>query len=156
MLASFLLAVAASAYMLVAPSGSAVSGSVTVTDDHPRGTGAVSVEHSMGPDGEVVVRETRIGASGRTEVRRYHRPAPQAKTTTLLESKPGPVLSIVAFATVVTGLPLVLDRTRLRGPLRIVAAALMVSGSLVGSMSFGVFYAPSAIAMTLAAARRDR
>lgn len=36
-----------------------------------------------------------------------------------------------------------------------IAAALLFGGSLLGSMSVGLFYLPSAVAMTVAAARGE-
>lgn len=152
-LISFGLAVVASAVLLSVPMGSGESAGMTVTaprDGDPSVSRSERIE-----DGSVVVRETITYPSGRKEVREHTRPAPEPERTTLLEEQPGEIVPVVAIALALTGLPLALNRTRFRTGARAIAAALLLVGSLLGSMSVGFFYLPSAVAMTVAAVRRD-
>ncbi len=151
-LSSFALAVVASAFLLLVPTGSSKTAGVTMTVP-PRG-GSVSTSERT-EEGRVVVRETITHPSGRREVRQYARPAPKRERTTLLEEQPEEILRVVAIALALAGFPLALNRTRFRTRARAIAAALLLVGSLLGSASVGVFYLPSAVAMTVAAARGE-
>ena len=152
-LISFALAVVASAFLLFVPMGSSESAGMTVTA--PReGGGSVSRSERI-QDGRIKVRDRITHASGRKELRRYTRSAPKTKPTTLLEEQPKEILRVVAVFLALTGLPLALNGTRFRTWARAIAAALLFVGSLI-SMSVGLFYMPSAVAMTVAAAGGER
>lgn len=114
------------------------------------------MEESQTADGEIVVRETSIDASGRTQVREYRRPAPEVHRETLLESDSAPdaqIIGMLAVPLAVAAFPLALNGSRLRTPARAIAAALLIIGSLLAGFSIGLYYLPSALAMTVAAAR---
>lgn len=118
--ASLLLAVAASAFVLFAPTGKSERGSVVLK-----------------PGGERIERTHEV------------------ESTTLVEEEPGPALTVVAIALVLTGAPLTLNHTRFWLAARTVSAVVLWIGSLLAGFSIGLFYLPSAIAMTIAAARRE-
>lgn len=151
--ASFALAVAASAFWLFVPTGASVTQGATVTAP-PRG-GAVSTQETTTEDG-VVVRETITHPSGRRETRRYTRPPPKVERQTLLETENSPdaqIVGVLAFPLLLAGIPLALNRTRFRATARAISAALLLAGSLVAGFSIGLYYLPSALAMIVAAAR---
>lgn len=148
--AAFLLAVAASAFALFAPTGAGQTEGGTVRAS-PQGV-EVSTTETLA-DGQLVVRETITYPSGRRQTRTYTRPAPPVERTSLLEEEPDAIIPVVAVALTLTGLPLALNGTRLRMPARFVAALVLLAGSFVGGASVGLFYLPSAIAMTIAATR---
>ena len=111
---------------------------------------------STTPDGEVIIRETGVDALGRKQVREYRRPAPKVHRQTLLESESTPhaqIIGMLALPAVVAALALALNGTRLRTPARVVAAALLLIGSLLAGFSIGLYYLPSALAMVVAAIR---
>ena len=160
-LASLLLALAASAFWLLVPAVASVSGGTTTAAPtaRPPGVKGVSVMESTTPDGEVLVRETMVDASGRELVREHRRPAPEVHHQTLLESESAPdaqMFALFAFPVALAAFPLALNATRLRTPARSLAAALLTGGSLLAGFSIGLFYLPSALAMTVAAIRRDQ
>ena len=109
---------------------------------------------STAPHGEVIVRETGVDAAGRKQVREYRRPAPEVHRRTLLESASASnaeAIGLLAVPVVLAALPLALNATRLRTPARAVAAALLLIGSLLTGFSIGLYYLPSALAMSFAA-----
>jgi hypothetical protein len=73
--------------------------------------------------------------------------------TTLLDEQPEAIIPVAAIAIGLAGFPLLLNGTRLRRPARVVAATVLVVGSLLAGFSVGLAYLPSAAAMTVAAAR---
>lgn len=83
------------------------------------------------------------------------RPAEERSTTLLHEEGPGAV-ALVAFPVLLAAIPGLGERFRpgSRG-LRIVAAASLWLFVIAGLASIGWFFAPSAVAMTLAAAGRQ-
>lgn len=153
---SLLLAAAASAFWLLVPTVASVSDSGTATGPvgHPPPDFEVlSVRQSMTPEGDVIVRETGVEASGRKQVRQYRGPGPEVHRQTLLEQSTAEAQTIgmLALPVVLAALPLALNGTRLRTPARAVAAALLLLGSVLTGFSIGLYYLPSALAMTVAA-----
>jgi hypothetical protein len=84
-------------------------------------------------------------------------PATSERTTLLAEEGPW-VIGLAAFPVALAAIPVIGERIRPGSrALRIVTAAALWLFVVVGLASIGWFYAPSAIAMTLAAvARRPR
>lgn len=81
----------------------------------------------------------------------------QETSTTLLKQEGLVAVALVAFPVLVAALPMAGDRLRPGSrALRVVAAAALWLFVLVGLASIGWFFAPSAIAMTLAAVARRR
>lgn len=58
---------------------------------------------------------------------------------------------MLALPVVLAALSLALNGTRLRTPARALAAALLLLGSILTGFSIGLYYLPSALAMTVAA-----
>ncbi len=77
----------------------------------------------------------------------------EVKSTSLLEDQPAPALRAVAIALILTGAPIAVNRSRLRPAARTGSAVLLWVGSMVAGFSIGLFYMPSAAAMTFAAVR---
>jgi hypothetical protein len=80
------------------------------------------------------------------------RPAATERTT-LLDEQPEAIIPVAAIAIGLAGFPLLLNGTSLRRPARVVAATLLMVGSLLAVFSVGLAYLPSAAAMTVAATR---
>jgi hypothetical protein len=81
----------------------------------------------------------------------------QVSSTTLLEEEGPRAVALVAFPVLVAAVPMVGDRLRPGSRvLRVVAAVALWLFVVVGLASIGWFFAPSAIAMTLAALSRSR
>jgi hypothetical protein len=79
------------------------------------------------------------------------------RSTSLLEEEGPLAIALVAFPVVVAAIPMVGERLRPGSrALRVVAAVALWLFVLVGLASIGWFFAPSAIAMTLAALARRR
>lgn len=80
------------------------------------------------------------------------------QSTTLFEEEGGRAVALAGFPVLVAAIPVIGERVRPGSrALRIVAAAALWLFVVLGLASIGWFYAPSAIAMTLAAvARRPR
>lgn len=160
---ALLLAAAASAFVLFVPTSSsersAGSGELCgqppepgVTSRCPPHAVSVSVSETLTADGNYVVRETVTFRSGRTRVREHTRPA-DVERTTLLEEQPEAIIPLVAIAIGIAGFPLLLGGSALRRPSRVVAASVLLVGSLLAVFSVGLCYLPSAAAMAVAAAR---
>jgi hypothetical protein len=121
---SVLLAVAASGVCLFAPTGSVASGEAVIS--RPAGASGISVSERKTEDLE---------------------------RTTLVEEQPEAIIPIAGLALTLAVVPLLLNGTALRRPSRTICAALLVVGSLLAGFSVGLLYLPSALSMTVAAAR---
>lgn len=80
-------------------------------------------------------------------------PSVEVDRQTLLEqSGDDPqTMGMLALPVALAALTLALNGTRLRVPARAVAAALLLTGSILAGFSIGLPYLPSALAMTVAA-----
>jgi hypothetical protein len=84
-------------------------------------------------------------------------PPPQESSTNLLEEEGPWAVALVAFPVLVAAVPMVGERLRPGSrALRVVAAVALWLFVVLGLASIGWFFAPSAIAMTLAAIARRR
>ena len=77
----------------------------------------------------------------------------EVTSTSLLEDQPAPALRAVAIALILAGAPIAVNRSRFRPAARTGSAVLLWVGSIVAGFSIGLFYMPSAAAMTFAAVR---
>ncbi len=120
--ASVLLALVASAYLLLAVEPSERSAETIVRP---------------GPSGEPAI-ETTTTKSGET-------------TDAVNESAVG----VAAFTLALTLMPLGLNRSRWGATARAASAVVLLLFSLLGALSYGLYYLPAALAMTGAAIRAD-
>jgi hypothetical protein len=82
---------------------------------------------------------------------------PQESSTTLLDEEGPLAVALVAFPVLVAAVPMVGERLRPGSrALRVVSAVALWLFVVVALASIGWFFAPSAIAMTLAAVARSR
>jgi hypothetical protein len=72
--------------------------------------------------------------------------------TTLLEDEGWAIAFLLAAPAVVAFLAVALERTSFAGAAHIAAAAILLGFAALGAASIGLFYAPSALVMTAAAA----
>lgn len=80
----------------------------------------------------------------------------RVERVSLLEHEGASVLIPLAVPVAIAALGLAADRSRRPRTLRTVAAGLLVVFVLLGAMSIGLFYLPSAVAMVVAAVQTEQ
>lgn len=101
------------------------------------------------PTGSYERTEVRVGPGGKQEQ------VSERGRTTLLDEEGSGVLAFLGIPVAVAALPVVLLRTRLARAAQAVAALLLLALVFLAAFSIGLFYFPSALAMTLAALLGD-